>query len=44
MDPREHQTLEESNSSHSQQVHRQEDGAVHFWRMKENLQNIPELY
>ena len=24
---------------HSQQVHREEDGAVHFWRMKENLQN-----
>ena len=23
----------------SQQVHREEDGAVHFWRMKENLQN-----
>ena len=23
---------------HSQQVHRQEDGAVHFWRIKENLQ------
>ena len=28
---------------HSQQVHREEDGAVHFWRMKENLQNqIPQ--
>ena len=24
---------------HSQQVHREEDGAVHFWRMMENLQN-----
>ena len=24
---------------HSQQVHREEDGAVHFWGMKENLQN-----
>ena len=24
---------------HSQQVHREEDGAVHFWSMKENLQN-----
>ena len=24
---------------HSQQVHREEDGAVHFWRIKENLQN-----
>ena len=24
---------------HSQQVQREEDGAVHFWRMKENLQN-----
>ena len=24
---------------HSQQVHREEDGAVHSWRMKENLQN-----
>ena len=24
---------------HSQKVHREEDGAVHFWRMKENLQN-----
>ena len=24
---------------YSQQVHREEDGAVHFWRMKENLQN-----
>ena len=24
---------------HSQQVHREEDGAVHFWRTKENLQN-----
>ena len=23
----------------SQQVHREEDGAVHFWRIKENLQN-----
>ena len=28
---------------HSQQVHREEDGALHFWRMKENLQNkIPQ--
>ena len=24
---------------HSQQVHREGDGAVHFWRIKENLQN-----
>ena len=24
---------------HSQQMHREEDGAVHFWRMKEHLQN-----
>ena len=24
---------------HSQHVHRVEDGAVHFWRIKENLQN-----
>ena len=24
---------------HSQQVHREEDGAVHFWRIKENLLN-----
>ena len=24
---------------HSQQVHREENGAVHFWRIKENLQN-----
>ena len=24
---------------HSQQVHREEDGAVHFWRSKENLQS-----
>ena len=24
---------------HSQQVHREEDGAVHFWRIKEHLQN-----
>ena len=24
---------------HSQHVHREEDGAVHFWRIKENLQN-----
>ena len=24
---------------HSQQVQREDDGAVHFWRMKENLQN-----
>ena len=24
---------------HSQQVQREEDGVVHFWRMKENLQN-----
>ena len=23
---------------HSQHVHREEDGAVHFWRMKEHLQ------
>ena len=24
---------------HSQEVHREGDGAVHFWRIKENLQN-----
>ena len=24
---------------HSEQVHREEDGAVHFWRMKEHLQD-----
>ena len=24
---------------HSQKVHREEDGAVHFWRIKENLQS-----
>ena len=24
---------------HSQQVHREEDGAIYFWRIKENLQN-----
>ena len=24
---------------HSQQVQREEDGAIHFWRIKENLQN-----
>ena len=24
---------------HSQKLHREEDGAVHFWRIKENLQN-----
>ena len=24
---------------HSQHVHREKDGAVHFWRIKENLQN-----
>ena len=24
---------------HSQQVHREEDGAVHFWKIRENLQN-----
>ena len=24
---------------HSQKVHREEDGAVHFWRIKEDLQN-----
>ena len=24
---------------HSQQMHREEDGAIHFWRIKENLQN-----
>ena len=24
---------------HSQQAPREEDGAVHFWRIKENLQN-----
>ena len=24
---------------HSQQVHREEDGAIHFWRIKEHLQN-----
>ena len=30
---------------HSQQVHREEDGAVHFWRIKENLQSqIPQSF
>ena len=24
---------------HSQQMHREEDGAIHFWRIKDNLQN-----
>ena len=24
---------------HSQQMHREEDGAMHFWRIKEHLQN-----
>ena len=24
---------------HSLKVHREDDGAVHFWRIKENLQN-----
>ena len=24
---------------HSQKVHREDDGAVHFWRIKENLQS-----
>ena len=24
---------------HSQEVHREEDGAVHFWKIKENLQS-----
>ena len=24
---------------HSQQMHRDEDGAIHFWRFEENLQN-----
>ena len=24
---------------HSRQMHREEDGAIHFWRIKENLQN-----
>ena len=24
---------------HSQQMHREEDGAIHLWRIKENLQN-----
>ena len=29
---------------HSQQVHREEDGAVHFWRIKENLQSqFPQI-
>ena len=33
------------SSCHSQQVHREEDGAVHFWRIKENLQNqIPTVH
>ena len=28
---------------HSQQMHREEDGAIHFWRIKENLQNqVPQ--
>ena len=29
---------------HSQQVHREEDGAVHFWRIKENLQTNSHKY
>ena len=29
---------------HSQQVHREEDGAVHFWRIKEHLQSqFPQI-
>ena len=24
---------------HSQQMHREDDGAIHFWRIKDNLQN-----
>ena len=29
---------------HSQQVQREEDGAVHFWRIKENLQSqFPQI-
>ena len=29
---------------HSQKVHREEDGAVHFWRIKENLQSqFPQI-
>ena len=29
---------------HSQQMHREEDGAVHFWRMEENLQSqLPQI-
>ena len=29
---------------HSQQVHGKEDGAVHFWRIKDNLQNpFPQI-
>ena len=29
---------------HSQQVQRKEDGAVHFWRLKENLQSqFPQI-
>ena len=30
---------------HSQQVHREEDGAVHFWRIKEYLQSqFPQIH
>ena len=30
---------------HSQKVHREDDGAVHFWRIKENLQiPSPTIY
>ena len=29
---------------HSQQVQREDDGAVHFWRIKENLQSqFPQI-
>ena len=29
---------------HAQKVHREEDGAVHFWRIKEHLQNkFPQI-
>ena len=29
----------ESNAQSKSKVHREDDGAVHFWRIKENLQN-----
>ena len=29
---------------HSQQVHREEDGAVHFWRKKKSSESSPTVY